>query len=123
VLTSHSDLRVFRRRDGPKRPDSGFNLLDSATAFNPALAVGELLVYHPLHSKSLSAGEDVSSVQHQTPQKHQEFRVFFVFLPRRPAASSLDQGEAGDDRLKVIEHMFVVDLERNASVRIKDPPT
>jgi predicted AAA+ superfamily ATPase len=29
---------------------------------------------------------------HQTPQKHQGFRVFFSFLPRRNAAGSLDQG-------------------------------
>jgi hypothetical protein len=46
------------------------------SAFDSALAVGELLGYLGVHSKSLSAGGDGCSLQHQTPQKHQGFRVF-----------------------------------------------
>jgi hypothetical protein len=48
------------------------------SAFDSALAVGQLLVYLGVHSKSLSAGGDGCSLQHQTPQKHQGFRVFSI---------------------------------------------
>jgi len=46
------------------------------SAFDSALAIGQLLGYLGVHSKSLSAGGDGCSLQHQTPQKHQGFRVF-----------------------------------------------
>ena len=48
------------------------------SAFDSALAVGQLLVYLGVHSKSLSDGGDGCLLQHQTPQKHQGFRVFSV---------------------------------------------
>ena len=48
------------------------------SAFNSALAFGQLLAYLGIHSKSLSVGVDGCSLQHQTPQKHQGFRVFSV---------------------------------------------
>jgi hypothetical protein len=49
------------------------------SAFDSVLAVGQLLVYLGVHSKSLGDGVDDCSLQHQTPQKRQGFRVFSVF--------------------------------------------
>ena len=46
------------------------------SAFNSALAVGELLVYLGAHSKSLSAGGDGCSLQHQTPRNPQGISSF-----------------------------------------------
>ena len=55
------------------------------SAFDSALAVDQLLVYLGVHSKSLSAGGDGCSLQHQTPQKHQGFRVFQkIILANQP---------------------------------------
>jgi hypothetical protein len=45
-------------------------------SLNSALAVGQLLPYLGIHSKSLSAGGDGCWLQHQTPQNHQGFRAF-----------------------------------------------
>jgi hypothetical protein len=49
------------------------------SAFDSALAFGELPAYLGVHSKSLSVGVDGCSLQHQTPQKHQGFRVFSIY--------------------------------------------
>jgi hypothetical protein len=45
-------------------------------AFDSALAVGQLLRYLGVHSKSLSAGGDGCSLQHQTPQNSQGISSF-----------------------------------------------
>jgi hypothetical protein len=45
-------------------------------AFDSALAVGQLLMYLGVHSKSLSAGGDGCSLQHQTPQNSQGISSF-----------------------------------------------
>jgi hypothetical protein len=46
------------------------------SAFNSALAVGQLLMYLGIHSKSLSVRVMVVLLPHQTPQKAKGFRVF-----------------------------------------------
>jgi len=48
------------------------------SAFNSALAVGQLLVYLGIHSKSLSVRVMVVLLPHQTPQKAKGFRVFSI---------------------------------------------
>ena len=69
-------MDVGRGEGGPAGVAEPF-LVESA--FDSALAVGQLLVYLGVHSKSLSAGGDGCSLQHQTPQKHQGFRVSSIF--------------------------------------------
>jgi len=71
-------LNVARRVDGPVEIAQAFFV---ESAFDSALALPEEAVYFSVHSKSLSAGGDGCSLQHQTPQKHQGFRVFqLLFL-------------------------------------------
>jgi len=64
---------VGRRKGGPAGVAEPF-LVESA--FDSALAVGQLLVYLGVHSKSLSAGGDVALLLHQTPQNSQGISSF-----------------------------------------------
>src|SRR6185369_9604325 len=64
------------------------------SAFNSTLAVGELLVYLGIHSKSLSVGVDDGVVTSSDAAESQRISSFFSYFPRRSAASSLDQGLA-----------------------------
>jgi hypothetical protein len=64
---------VGRSEGGPVGVAKPF-LVESA--FDSALAVGQLLVYLGVHSKSLSVGGDGCSLQHQTPQNSQGISSF-----------------------------------------------
>jgi hypothetical protein len=61
-------------------------------AFNSALAVGQLLVYLGIHSKSLSVAVDDGVVTSSDAAESQRISSFFSYIPRRSEASSLDQG-------------------------------
>ena len=60
--------------------------------FDSALAVGELLMYPGVHSKSLSVGVDDGVDTSSDAAESQRISSFFSFYPHRSAASSLDQG-------------------------------
>jgi hypothetical protein len=62
------------------------------SAFNSTLAVGELLVYLGIHSKSLSVGVDDGVATSSDAAESQRISSFFSYFPRRTTASSLDQG-------------------------------
>jgi hypothetical protein len=69
-------------------------LLFIESAFNSALAVGQLLVYLGIHSKSLSVRFDVGVDTSSDVAESQRISSFFSYFPRRRMASSLDQGLA-----------------------------
>ena len=84
TATAVGDLivKVGRRESGTAGVAEPF-LVESA--FDPAFAVGQLLVDLGVHSKSLSAGGDDCSLQHQTPQNSQGISSFSkIFRANEP---------------------------------------
>jgi hypothetical protein len=64
------------------------------SAFNSSLAIGQLLVYLGVHSKSLSVAVDDGVDTSSDAAESQRISSFFSYFPRQSTASSLDQGLA-----------------------------
>jgi hypothetical protein len=76
-------------------------------AFDSALAVLQELVYLGIHSKSLSVAVDDGIATSSDAAESQRISSFFSFLPRRSAASSLDQGlNAAKETIKELSEIL-----------------
>src|SRR5688572_10202280 len=94
------------------------------SAFDSAVAIGKLLVYLGVHSKSLSVAVDDGVDTSSDAAESQRISSFFSYFPRRIAVGSLDQGldGAAKDAVRSSTHLRYTECIAKVTARLGNVP-